>query len=157
MDQLNPSSELCFDGDIACVWKKWKQPFEFFMTATQSDEEDDKIKTCILLSCIGSKGRKVYGTFDFAESDNAKMLNVVLEMFDTYCQPKKNITISRHKCFTNKQQEGQTFSDFVTALKRLSDECDLATLNDSLVKDMIICGGNECFASPISTWRRRRS
>ena len=111
-----PPSESCFDGDIACAWKKWKQHFEFFISATQSDEKDDKIKTCILLSCIGSKGCKVYGTFDFAEPDDAKKLNVILEMFDTYCQPKKNITISQHKFFTNKQQEGQTFSDFVTAL-----------------------------------------
>ena len=61
MDQLKPPSELCFDGDIACAWKKWKQQLKIFMTATQSDEKDDKIKTCILLSCTGSNDVKCTG------------------------------------------------------------------------------------------------
>ena len=74
---------------------------------------------------MAPKDAKCNGTFDFADPGDAKKLNVVLDMFDTYCQQKKNITISRHNLFTNKQQEEQTFSDFVTALKRLSAECDL--------------------------------
>ena len=104
------------------------------MTATESDEKEDNVKTCILLSCIGPKGREVYGTFDYAEEGDNKKLDVVMDKFEAYCKPKKNITISRHKFFTHKQKDGQSFSDFVTALKRLSDECEFQDLKDSLVK-----------------------
>ena len=140
MDQLKPPSELVFDGDLATSWKKWKQHFNYFMIATESDGKEDKVKTSILLSCIGSKGREVYGTFDFATPDDANNLDTVIAKFEQYCKPKKNITISRHKFFTQKQQDGQPFTDFVTTLKRLGDECEFQTLKESLVKDMIICG-----------------
>ena len=35
---------------------------------------------------------------------------------------------------------GQNFHDFVTELKRLSSECDFGNQQDSLIKDMIVCG-----------------
>ena len=39
-----------------------------------------------------------------------------------------------------KQQEGQSCNEFVTELKRRSSECEFATLQDSLIRDMIVCG-----------------
>ena len=35
----------------------------FFLTATESYFKSDKVKTSILLTCIGSKGREIYETF----------------------------------------------------------------------------------------------
>ena len=79
MDRIKPPSELVFDCDMATAWKKWKEHFTFYMTATESDEKEDNVKTCILLSCIGPKGREVYGTFDYAEEGDNKKLDVVMD------------------------------------------------------------------------------
>ena len=38
------------------------------------------------------------------------------------------------------QKEGQTFQNFVTELRQLSEDCEFQDLKDSLIKDMIICG-----------------
>ena len=92
-----------------------------------------------LYSHIGAKGREIYETFDLA-ADHAMRLESILQNFDEFCSPRKNTTILRHKFFTTKQSEGQSFIDFVTELKRLSDECEFETLKDSLIKDMLICG-----------------
>ena len=70
-------------------------------------------------------------------------LDKVLEKFDEYCEPRKNTTMARHKFLTHRQLLGQSFSEFVTELKNLSDDCDLGTLKESLIKDMIICGIND--------------
>ena len=67
----------------------------------------------------------------------------VLEKSSEYCDPRKSITILRHKFFTYRQHEGQNFHDFVTELKKLSSECEFETLHDSLIKDMIVCGTND--------------
>ena len=64
----------------------------------------------------------------------------VLHKFSEYCNSRKNITILHHKFFTYRQQEGQNFHDFVTELKKLSSECEFDNLQDSLIKDMIVCG-----------------
>ena len=67
-------------------------------------------------------------------------LKIVLEKFGEYCNPRRNITILRHQFFTHKQDEGQSFNDFVTDLKKRASECEFGTLTDSLTKDMIVCG-----------------
>ena len=64
----------------------------------------------------------------------------MLEKFTSYCNPRKNITILRHKFFTYKQVEGQSFNDFVTELKKHGSECEFGELTTSLTKDMIVCG-----------------
>ena len=63
-----------------------------------------------------------------------------LHKFSEYCKPKKNITILCHKFFTYRQQEGKNCHNFLTELKKLSSECEFDNLQDSLIKDTIVCG-----------------
>ena len=53
-------------------WTKWKQELEFCILATESEEKPEPVKSSILLTCIGSKGREIYNTFNF-ENDEDKM------------------------------------------------------------------------------------
>ena len=62
----------------------------------------------------------------------------VLEKFSEYCNPRKNITILRHKFFTYRQYEEQNFHNFVTELKKLSSECEFETFHDSLARMIIL-------------------
>ena len=47
MDELELPSSLIFDGNVAEQWKIWRQELELYLTATESDEKDDKVKTSI--------------------------------------------------------------------------------------------------------------
>ena len=114
--------------------------FNFYLVATESDAKSDKIKTSMLLTCIGERGREIYETFEFPTAGDSLRLNAVLYQFDAYCYPRSNTTINRHKFFTYRQVEGQPFNNFATELRTLSAECDFEDLRDSLIKDMIICG-----------------
>jgi hypothetical protein len=67
---------------------------------------------------------------------------IVVQMFQDYCSPRKNITFMRHKFFTCKQRDGQSFDEFVTELKKRSAECEFETLRKGLIRDIIICGIN---------------
>ena len=140
MDQLKPPKPLTFDEHISNSWKTWKRHFDYYLVATEADKKPNKVKSSILLTCIGEKGRQIYDTFDFVEEEDPLDLTLLIKKFDEYCTPRRNITILRYKFFTYKQFEGQLFSDFLTELKKLSDECEFENLKDSLVKDMIICG-----------------
>ncbi len=142
MDSLRPPPPCSFEGNLSHWWKTWEKHFNFFLTATESDSKSDKIKTSILLTCIGPKGREIYETFSFQqENDKLKLkLKIVLEKFSEYCNPRRNITILHHQFFAHKQDEGQSFNDFVTDLKKRASECEFGTLTDSLTKDMIVCG-----------------
>ena len=147
MDKLEPPRPMVFEGNnIPAEWKKWKRHFQFYLTATEKNDKSDTVKTSILMSCIGDKGREIYDTFEFepkaeeATVEPSMKLDEVIKRFDEYCNPRKNTTILRHKFFTYKQGESQAFGDFVAQLKRLSADCEFNTLKDSLVVHMIICG-----------------
>lgn len=141
MDKFSPPGELCFDtdGNLSAAWKKWKEHLKFYLTATEADGKADNVKTSMLLTLIGPKGRELYESFDLSEDEKLK-LDPVLKKFDEYCNPRKNITILRNKFLVQRQGEDQSFNDFVADLKRLSLDCEFGNLRDDLVKDMIVTG-----------------
>ena len=110
------------------------------MCATEADSKSDKVKTSILLTRIGEKGRAIYETFEFENAGDKRKFKPVLKKFEEYCNPRSNTTIQRHKFFTYRQTDRQSFTDFVTELNKLSCECAFDVLKDSRIKDMIICG-----------------
>ncbi len=114
MDKFEPPSCLRFEGNLSENW----QEFKLYLTATEKDGKSDKIKTSILLTCIGKQGWEIYNTFQFEEGDDMKF-NIVLQKFQEYCSPRKNITFMRHKFFTCNQREGQTFDEFVALSTRI--------------------------------------
>ena len=140
MNKLRAPEPLVFEGNLAEQWDRWKQQFELYITATESDEKEENIKTSILLTCIGKQGLEIYNTFTFTDERDKMKLKPVMDQFEAYCKPRKNITLLRHQFFTYRQQEGQPFDSFVTELKKRSSQCEFQTLKDSLIRDMIIIG-----------------
>ena len=60
---LSPPSPFTFEGNLAGSWKQWQKALDFYLTATESDSKSDIVKTSILLTCKGEKGREIYDTF----------------------------------------------------------------------------------------------
>ena len=59
MDKLEPPGHFLFKGNLSHTWKLWLKQFCFYLTASEKDSKDDKIKTSMLLTCIGQKGREI--------------------------------------------------------------------------------------------------
>ncbi len=76
----------------------------------------------------------------FADDGDKMKLKPVMAMFEAYCKPQKNITLTRHHFFIYRQSEGQSFDAFVTELKKRSSQCEFETLQDCLIRDMIVIG-----------------
>ena len=116
------------------------------MTATEYNGKRDEVKTSLLLHCIGEKVSEVYNTFVFSSAEDSMLsikYNKVLEQFEAYFEPRKNITYSRFKFFTYRQEPGQTFNDYLTEMRKLSSDFDLLELLESLLRDMLIIGLND--------------
>ena len=140
MDKFNPPQVLNFSGNISKDWKLWKQELMLYITATEKTKKSDKVKSSILLTCIGLRGRKVYNTLAFDDDFMKMNFNCILQQFDDYCSPEKNVTVLRCKLFSYKQSEGQCFDNFVSELKNLSKECEILDLQNSLIRDIIVIG-----------------
>ena len=134
--------ELSFTGNLSKNWSKWKGEFGFYLTATESTSKPDAVKTSRLLTAIGEKGREVYYTFTFTDETEAMEYFTVLQKFDAYMSPKKNITYMRYRFFSCKQLEGQSIDDFATELKSRAQHCEFDTLRDSLIRHKLVVGVN---------------
>ena len=96
MDKLEPPQSFSFEENISQGWKLWLKHFEFYLTATEKDGKNDKVKTSVLLTCMGQKGREIYEIFNFYNPGDEMRLASVLQKFSECCNPRKNITVLRH-------------------------------------------------------------
>lgn len=140
MDQLKPPGELCLEGNLAENWRKWIQSFDLFLIASGISEKSEKVQCATFLHVAGEDARVVFNSFDFAKEGDDSKLDILKDKFQTYCEPRKNLTFLRHQFFTRSQGPNETFDAFVTDLKNKAKNCEFSTLNDSLIRDRIVGG-----------------
>ncbi|VDI47521.1 Hypothetical predicted protein [Mytilus galloprovincialis] len=139
-NQLKTPDKLNFEvTDLAHTWKKWKEEFSLYAELAL-DGKDDKFKVKMFKYLIGSRGREVYDTLTFAETENDRTVDIVLQKFDTYCNPLKNETVERYKFNSRTQQSGESVSKYYTELKLIAAHCGYGALEESLIRDQIVCG-----------------
>lgn len=63
----------------------------------------------------------------------------MLEKFEQYFLPKKNLSYERFKFFTRKQLANESIEQFVTDLKNRASS-EIGKLQESLIKDIFTCG-----------------
>ena len=142
MNVFKAPSELSLDGNLKANWESWKHKFMIFLTASESDKKDEKVKTSMLLNVIGDRANEIYSTLPL--TDNTKWnFDAVIAAFDNYFMPRKNITVSRFRFFSCQQAEDQTVDEFITEIQVRSKDCEFAddqNINETLIRDKIICG-----------------
>ena len=141
MDCFTPQDAMQFSRNINESWMKWKQELDFYILVMESEEKPEWVKSSILLTCIRSKGREIYNTFNFENDEDKMTLSVIITKFDEYCTPSKNLTYLRHNSlYTYRQKEGQSLDDSVTLSKKLAWNCEFSTFKESLITDIIVVG-----------------
>ena len=139
MDKLEPPKSLILTGNLAENWR-FKQQFEIYQIASGLDKKDGKVQATALLHVVGIEALEVYNTFQWnTEGDNVKV-DKIMEKFERYCNPRKNLTFERHSFFSRNQQEGDTIDAYVTELRNKAHRCEFSDLKDGLIRDRIVCG-----------------
>ena len=69
MEALKAPDPLRVEGNIADNWKKWKQKFKLYMTATGIEGKSQKVQSCTLLHVIGDEALEIDNTFEFTQPE----------------------------------------------------------------------------------------
>ncbi|KAL4719961.1 hypothetical protein ACJJTC_001379 [Scirpophaga incertulas] len=133
---FNLPKELSVSGDLAENWRQFRQSLEIFLLASGLTNTDSERKLAILLNVIGEHGLKIYNNFNLS---NATYENV-LEEFQRYCEPKRNILHARYIFQTRKQEVGEPFDNFLNDVKKLAKNCNFGSFEDEAVRDRLIFG-----------------
>lgn len=133
-------------SNLSELWKKWRQRFEIRLKALGKTKESDDVKIAMLLDKIGSAGIDIYNTFVFAE--NEETYEKVVDLFEKYCTPIKNLTMEAFKFHSIKQKENQPFDQFVTELRTQLSMCEFVcagcnkSYEDRMLKDRLVLAVN---------------
>ena len=91
-------------------------------------------------AAIGPEARKVFKTCNLSATER-KDIKGVIERFDNYCNPRKNISFERYLFNSRQQEPGASFDRYVTALRQIADKCAFDAITpDDLLRDRIIFG-----------------
>ena len=91
MNLCKPPEPLRLTDNNVSNWRKFKEQLEWFLAGTESTDKADSVKIGIMLSHAGKDAREVYKTLSWAEDEDRNKFDKVLEAFERFCSPQKNI------------------------------------------------------------------
>ena len=128
---LPPSTALeIHDPQAADKWKKFKRAWTNFSLAAELTVKTEAIQVATLLIVIGEEAREVISTFnDWARAGDETKIEPVLQKFEQYCEPHRNVPFERYQFNRRVQEAGETYDQFRTALRKLAEGCDFQTIS----------------------------
>lgn len=143
MAKFQPPSELDFTK--SSTWPEWKQRFLRYRTVSKLANEDGEIQVSTLIYSMGQQAETIFNSLRFsnvAETAAAERKNfdTVLEKFDAYFMPKRNIIHERALFHQRNQRQGESAESFIRALYLMAETCVFGALRDECIRDRIVVG-----------------
>lgn len=130
------------DGNVAENWKKFRKQLENFVIAAGLTNRSSEEKCAIALNLIGEEAFELLELLNLEEVDRTQY-ETVIEAYETYCTPKKNIVYERFVFYTRNQKEEEPFDQFYADIRKLARNCEFmggpAAINE-LVRDRLVLG-----------------
>lgn len=139
MENLKQPKPMIMEGDLALNWKKFKQAFQLYLTATGGIRKDDEVQAAVLLHCIGEEAMELFEILGLTEEQKNRK-DDIMEKFESYFISKTNPSMERHRFNMRTQGPQEKFDEFLKKLKTIAASCEFGDLKDSLIKDRIVCG-----------------
>lgn len=141
MELFKPPKNLIVDENIANNWKKFKQSYEIYMTASGNNSKTPEVKAAILLNFLGEEGLDLFNTFNLNEEDEKKP-EIIIKAFDDYVNPRRNVIFERFIFHQRIQKENEDFAVFLRDIKTLVKTCEFKEQEDEMLRDKIVLGVN---------------
>src|ERR1700721_378706 len=131
---------LKMTGSLANNWKTFKTMWINYETAANLTDKATGIRTATFLACIGVEGFQLYESLDFAEDADRTKIDKVLERLERHFVGEVNETFERFRFNQRGQENHESIEAYVSALRTLVRPCNLAALEESLLRDRIVMG-----------------
>lgn len=111
-------------SDTAENWKLFKQKWKNYATITQLGKQPVDHQVALLLHTIGDDALRIYNGFTFDTDDNTRSVDEILAKFDSFAVGEANECYERFIFNNRNQQAGETFEQFLTAIRVLIKSCN---------------------------------
>ncbi|XP_061904359.1 uncharacterized protein K02A2.6-like [Entelurus aequoreus] len=125
-----------FDENVE-QWSSYTERFDYFVAANGID--DGKIVPTFL-SVIGPKTFTLLRSILQPEKPGSKTYKNIVDILTKHFSPKPLVIAERFRFHRRHQEEGESVTMFMAALRKLAEHCEFGdTLSDAL-RDRLVCG-----------------
>ena len=143
VQSLKPPNPLVIGSNPTENWKLFKQRYKTYSLLAQLEKQSDEYQTAMFTHCLSDEALKIYNGFHF-ENENPTVTQIMAK-FDEFAVGQVNVTYERFMFNQRKQEEGETFENFYSAIRNLSKTCDFCdNCRDSMIRDKIVLGIRDC-------------
>ena len=119
---------------------EWKQRFRRYRLATKFNQEDGEIQVSAIIYAMGSEAEKIFSSFEFEEEERKDNFEMVMEKFDEYFVPRRNV-IHERACFYQRcQHSGESAEMYIRTLYELAEHCQFGATRDEHIRDRLVVG-----------------
>ena len=141
MHKLTPPRELNFSAvSLSEEWRRWEKSFTNYYAAAELREKSRATQVAILLNCAGEEARDIFDSFNVEVTADATTCDVVLQLFRTYCNPKKRPAFESFKFWQRQQAEGEPFDKWLMELRVIGRNCEFGDTFNRQLRDKILFG-----------------
>ena len=134
---LRTPTELRFSAaNMAAEWARWKRDWLYYAAARELSEKPAPVQIGTFFNYAGVDAQEVASHFEWQEEDG---LPALLEKFEAYCNPRRNIVLERFNFHARIQQPGETITAFLAALRSLIATCDFPD-PENMIRDRLVTG-----------------
>jgi hypothetical protein len=138
------SLQLGNNDNIAENWKLFKQKWRNYSIIANTQAQSNEYQVALFLNTLGDPALKVYNGFVFTSTEENRTVNEIITKFDEYAIGTVNATYERFLFNQRKQNDGESFDNFLSALRTLIKTCSFCDqCVDSLLMDRIVIGIRE--------------
>ena len=119
-------------------WEQWRSTFETFHLISDLGKKSQKVQIATLKYCMGEESEEIIRTFDLSEEES-KNYELVLNKFDTYFKPRKNVLRYRKKFHQRLQHEDEDIEAYLRALYSNANDCEFVDKKER-IRDQFVAG-----------------
>lgn len=136
---IKPPNPLTLGSNPTENWKLFKQRYKTYALLAQLDKQTQAYQTAMFTHCLSDEALKVYNGFHFGT--DTPTVTQIMTKFDEFAVGQVNVTYERFMFNQRKQEEGETFENFYSAIRNLSKTCDFCeNCIDSMIRDKLVLG-----------------
>ncbi|XP_077550655.1 uncharacterized protein LOC144163846 [Haemaphysalis longicornis] len=111
---------------------------EFFLAEDVAPQK----RTSVFISCFGQNTYALLRNSVKPAKPSDKKLDEILVVLESHYCPKRSAVVKRFRFNSCVRAEGESVSNFMAALKSLSEHCNFGTEIGNMLRDRIVCGIN---------------
>ncbi|KAH9379181.1 hypothetical protein HPB48_015370 [Haemaphysalis longicornis] len=131
LGQLEPFDESGTD------WAPYEERLTSFLIVNRVPDSD---KVHAFLSIIGSKTYGLLKSLTAPELPSTKSFEALKKVLSDHLSPKPSVIGERAKFHRRCQREGESISNFVAELRKLSQTCEFGSALYESLRDRFVCG-----------------